>query len=161
MASGYSNYLCCLFLLARWAEAMSGACSCLLRVCVPACRYDVAAIALNCGSMYRDCIRDEALARYSSRPCECCLILSYQHTTPWTLLMVFSGRAASNSTPCYSMLANNSSSAWINPRQALHPCSTLRDGKYAPGCAADALLLQPLLLLLLLPAGWSCTVNTS
>jgi hypothetical protein len=27
------------------------------------CRYDFPAIALNCGSMYRDCIRDESLAR--------------------------------------------------------------------------------------------------
>jgi hypothetical protein len=27
------------------------------------CRYDLPAIALNCGSMYRDCIRDESLAR--------------------------------------------------------------------------------------------------
>lgn len=42
---------------------------------VPACRYDVATIALNCGSMYRDCIRDEALARYRTSPCECYIII--------------------------------------------------------------------------------------
>lgn len=27
-------------------------------------RYDNPAIALNCGSMLRDCIRDESIARY-------------------------------------------------------------------------------------------------
>jgi hypothetical protein len=31
--------------------------------CCPFSRYEDPNIALNCGSMYRDCIRDEALAR--------------------------------------------------------------------------------------------------
>lgn len=35
------------------------------RRCVLLLRYDDPTIALNCGSMYRDCIRDEALARWA------------------------------------------------------------------------------------------------
>ena len=35
----------------------------------PGCRYDNPAIALSCGAMLRDCMRDESLARCASLAC--------------------------------------------------------------------------------------------